>query len=129
MGDCETISAEAFTSSLKIMIAHHYLFEPPGRKKQPALQMRNRNAVFVNITSAEYDVYICGHKHVTHFWDANYAKHFDKRSASRHLLNLFRRMIDLDAIPFTSKDKQGRKYPRSFQLLINAYVTIFKSTE
>lgn len=125
-GSDKMISQKQFDSSLKILVAHHYLFEPRGKVKDPLLQMNDRTSFFVNIASANFDVYLCGHKHVSDFWPAFYNTHMDRRAASRHLFNLMRRAVGLDLLPMTLTDSKGKKVKRTLQYLSGIFITLFK---
>ncbi len=116
------IPAEAFSSSLKVFIAHHYLFEAPGQRIKPHLQLKARRSVFTNLASCEIDLYLCGHKHQASVWPTTYAQNLPKRERTRYLLNVFRRLVGLTGLPVQVRDKKGRKMDRA-QILMLALIS------
>ena len=64
-----------------MFVAHHYLFEPRGYLPKPELHLRHRRAIFADLASADFDVYLSGHKHVSDVWSSFYGDHFDRTVA------------------------------------------------
>ena len=112
------IAKEAFGRSLKIIVAHHYLFEPRGYPFERLLHLLHRRGVFINIAASDFDLYLCGHKHVADFWPSTYGAHFDRKGKSKHLLNLYRRMINIHALPVQFEDDNKKPFSRNLTLLV-----------
>ncbi len=104
------IPRELFANSFKILVAHHYLFEPKGRKIERLLELEDTHSVFVDIASADFDVYLCGHKHIDDQDPSPYGKRLDRKGKGRHLFMLFRRSLGIEMLPMEIRDEQsGRK--------------------
>ena len=123
------IPKESFGKCLKILVAHHYLFEPRGYEFERLLQLLHRRGVFTNVAASDFDLYLCGHKHVADFWPSTYGAHFDRRGKTRHLFNLFRRMINIHALPAQFEDDSGRQYSKNLTLLIQLIGLKLKLTQ
>ena len=108
------IPRELFAASLKILVAHHYLFEPRGSKIEKLLEQEHTHSVFVDIASADFDLYLCGHKHLDDQDRSTYGKRLDRKGKGRHLLNLFRRMVGIEMLPLEIRDEQGKKWPSAY---------------
>jgi len=46
---------------------HHYLFEPPEQSSDYFMRIQDRDVVFRNLALSDFDVLLCGQKHVTAF--------------------------------------------------------------
>jgi 3',5'-cyclic AMP phosphodiesterase CpdA len=118
-GAGRVIDKVKFCNSLKIIVAHHYLYEPKNHQFEELLQLVDRRAVFANLATADFDLYLCGHKHVSDFWVRSYRECFeDKRAVARHLFNLFRRVVDIHPLPAQLKNENGTPVGRSFTSLL-----------
>lgn len=113
------IDKNIFTKSLKILVMHHYLFEPPNRSTDYFMQINQRDIVFKNLALSDFDVLLCGHKHVASFNTHTYGQHFDGKATNRYLLNCFRRLIGIHSLPIQYIDNNGKKWARPFSMLIN----------
>ncbi len=113
------IDKTMFARSLKIIVMHHYLFEPVGSKIEPLLQICDTNTVFTNIALADFDILLCGHKHIANFRDDRYIQHFDKRAKARYLINYFRRILGIYSLPLQYKDTEGKKISRFHSILLS----------
>jgi predicted transcriptional regulator len=113
----QKISKENFARSFKIVVMHHYLFEPIGYKEDFFLRINDRDTVFRNFALADFDMCLCGHKHVPEFRPLHYGDHFDKRARGRYLIQLFRRMIGIHMMPFRFRAKDGDEQPTWFSQL------------
>lgn len=100
------ISSEAFSKSLKILVMHHYLFEPPEYTEDYFLKIRDRDLVFRNLALAGFDLLLCGHKHIAAPIKTSYHRHFDKRAMRRLALNHLRRCAGLPSAPLL-RDQGG----------------------
>lgn len=113
------IPSELFASSFKILVAHHYLFEPKGRKIEKLLELEHTQSVFVDIASADFDVYLCGHKHIDDQDPSPYGKRLDRKGKGRHLFMLFRRSLGIEMLPMEIRDEQsGRKLPSAESFML-----------
>jgi hypothetical protein len=117
-GTPEFIPGQLFAESLKILVAHHYLFEPRGQKVERLLHLTHAKSIFVNIASADFDIYLCGHKHIHDLAPSTYGKHLDRKGKGRHLLNLFRRSIGIDMLPIRMKDEKGNWESKALTFLL-----------
>ena len=97
-----------FAQSFKILVMQHYLFEPEGFKDDFFLKIQHRDTVFRNIALADFDMYLCGHKHVSDFSHYLYGQHFDRWAKGRYLMNLFRRRLGANTLPYQFKDSEGK---------------------
>jgi hypothetical protein len=118
------IPKEKFAQSFKLLVMHHYLFEPEGFKDDFFLQLHHRDTVFRNIALADFDMNLCGHKHVSDFKTHYYGEHFDRRSKWRYMLNLFRRRLGANTLPFQFKDKNGLTMPHWINRLLEVCAVI-----
>src|SRR3974377_1779323 len=99
---------------------HHYLFEPPNHKDDFFLRVDHRNIAFRNIAMADFDMLLCGHKHVPDFGRTKYGEHFDRKARVPYLFNLFRRLIGIYTVPLQLDDSKGRKMTKALTLLLAA---------
>jgi 3',5'-cyclic AMP phosphodiesterase CpdA len=102
------INPKLFKNSLKILVMHHYLFEPKGYVVEHFLHMEDRNKVFANLLQADFDILLCGHKHIADFNNIPYIEHVDKRARGRYLFNYFRRLIGTHSLPVQFVESNGR---------------------
>lgn len=103
------IGGGSFRSALKVVVAHHYLFEPRKGHSEPLLALHDVRAVFGNLASACFDVYLCGHKHIPEFLASFYGEHLDARGRGRHLMNVFRRLLGVSSLPLQIRIGGGQK--------------------
>jgi predicted phosphodiesterase len=96
--DC-CIDKDIFSRSLKILVMHHYLFEPPEHSSDYFMRVHHRDVVFRNIAFSDFDILLCGHKHIPAFDIHTYGSKFDNRAKYRYLINCFRRLIVNVQIP------------------------------
>lgn len=127
--DGSLIDKYKFRSSIKIIVMHHYLFEPVGYPIEPLLELSDKETVFANIAMADFDILLCGHKHISDVRDDQYIRHFDRRAKARYLINYFRRMLGIYSLPLQYKDKNGKKLSKlkSFFLSFNFLKQIEKN--
>lgn len=96
----EYIAAASFSKAFKILVSHHYFLEPPGHSLSFSLRLRDRKRVLRNLAMADFDMVLCGHKHVPDFQPLAYSEFFpDRRTKGRYLWNLFRRLVRIDSLP------------------------------
>jgi len=107
------IDKALFAQSLKILVMHHYLFEPPEHKSDYFMRLQHRDLVFRNIALSDFDVLLCGHKHIASFDVHPYGDHFDERAVNRYMMNYFRRLIGLESLPIQFIDEGGRKISKA----------------
>jgi len=109
------IPSSDFRRATKVLLMHHYLFEPKeGRHpiKDYYLRIKNKKEIIGNILMADFDLMLCGHKHVLSTDDRTYAQHLDKRATNRLLLSAFKRQLGLRSIPIET-DSFGRYVKRN----------------
>lgn len=102
------IEKDIFAQSLKILIMHHYIFEPPGHSSDYFMRISHRDIVFRNIAMSDFDILLCGHKHIPAFDIHSYGAHFDGRAMNRYVINCFRRFIGLHSLPLQFEVYKGR---------------------
>jgi hypothetical protein len=107
------IDKAMFAKSLKILVMHHYLFEPAEHKSDYFMRVKDRDLVFRNIALSDFDVLLCGHKHFASFDVHSYGDHFDERAVNRYMMNYFRRLIGLESLPIQFTDEDGRKVSKA----------------
>lgn len=115
----QCIDKDIFAKSLKIMIMHHYLFEPPGYSSDYFMRVKHRDVVFRNVAMSDFDIMLCGHKHIPSFDVHTYGHHFDERATNRYLINYFRRIIGLHSLPIQFEDDKGNRWSRALTFLSN----------
>lgn len=111
------IDADRFADALKILVMHHYLFEPPEQPSDYFLRVQDRDIVFRNIALGDFDVLLCGHKHMTAFDVHSYGALCDERARRRHLINHFRRLVGLQSLPVQVVDKDGHHLSKAFTFM------------
>ena len=89
------ITAEKFKASLRLLLMHHYIFDPSAGKRERLMELLNRNDVFANIALADFDMLLCGHKHTADFGRHTYGYHLGRRGKYRYILNLLRHAIGM----------------------------------
>jgi predicted MPP superfamily phosphohydrolase len=120
------IDQKVFSTSLKILVMHHYLFKPPESKSDYFIRMNHRDVVFQNIAFSDFDVLMCGHKHVAAFDVHDYGEHLDNRAVNRHMLNYFRRIIGIESLPIQFIDEEGKKISKPLSLMVGIIADCFK---
>lgn len=120
------IEKATFACSLKILVMHHYLFEPPEKKSDYFMRVQHRDLVFRNIALSDFDMLLCGHKHIPSFDVHDYGSHFDRRAVHRYIFNYFRRLIGLESLPLQLTDDSGRRFAKSFTQMIEILGTWIK---
>jgi hypothetical protein len=106
-----------FLSALKILVMHHYLFEPANTRAEPLLQMSQKRTVFQNLAMSDFDALICGHKHIADIHVGTYSDNFDRRGQIRLAFNYLRRVLGIKSLPLGT-DEDGRRPSKIFRLLI-----------
>ena len=114
-----SIGKDMFANALKILVMHHYLFEPPEQPSDYFMRIQDRDVVFRNLALSDFDVLLCGHKHVTAFDVHSYGTGVDERARRRHLINHFRRLVGLHSLPIQVVDKEGNHISRAFTFMAN----------
>lgn len=120
------IDQSVFAASLKILVMHHYLFEPPEKKSDYFMRVQHRDIVFRNIALSDFDVLMCGHKHVAAFDVHDYGDHFDDRAVNRYMTNYFRRLIGLESLPIQFVDEEGKRLSKALTQLAEIIGSYFK---
>ena len=92
---------------------HHYLFQPFGDKRQKTLEVHHVRKVFQNLAYADFDMLLCGHKHVSKPFYSKYGEHFDERAKHRYAWNCFRSQVGLNALPDQFIDDKGSTLSRT----------------
>jgi len=113
------IERDVFAKSLKVIIMHHYLFEPPGHSSDYFMRVKHRDVVFRNVAMSDFDIMLCGHKHIPSFDVHTYGHHFDDKAINRYLINYFRRIIGLHSLPIQFEDDKGKRWARALTFLSN----------
>jgi predicted phosphodiesterase len=115
--DGAQVAPGRFMKSLKILVMHHYLFEPANSRAEPLLQMHDKRSVFQNLAMSDFDVLICGHKHVAHVYLSNYLEHFDARGKVRYAFNHVRRSLGMASLPIAA-DVDGTRLARLYRFVV-----------
>ncbi|MEW6364936.1 MAG: hypothetical protein AB1714_09885 [Acidobacteriota bacterium] len=116
----ERIDRHAFGKAFNILAMHHYIFEPPGHPMSFSLHLNYRKTTLRNLATADFDMVLCGHKHVPAFCAESYASFFpDRNTRGRYLLNLFRRLIRIHTFPHQFSDRTGRKMKKQVSAWIS----------
>lgn len=120
------IDPGTYSKALKILVMHHYLFEPPEHKSDYFMRVQQRDLVFRNIALSDFDIMLCGHKHIAAFDTRQYGEHIDDRAAGRYMLNYFRRLIGLESLPVQLADEHGKKISKAITLVAQTIGSWFK---
>jgi predicted phosphodiesterase len=126
--DGSTISSGEFMSSLKILVMHHYLFEPNDEKAEQLLHINDKRTVFQNIAMSDFDILLCGHKHIADVHKFSYKDHFDQRGKVRLAFNHVRRSLGISSLPLKKDEESGRSLGKLFRFLIGFLVLSKKNT-
>jgi predicted phosphodiesterase len=116
-GQGKPITPGDFLRSLKILVTHHYLFEPADARAEPLLALNDKKAVFQNIAMSDFDVLLCGHKHIADIHVYSYLDHFDARGKVRLALNHVRRSLGIKSLPLRADD-DGRLLARMYRFML-----------
>jgi len=114
-----SIDKDIFANALKILVMHHYLFEPPEKSSDYFMRVQDRDVVFRNLALGDFDILLCGHKHMMAFDVHSYGARFDERARRRHLINHFRRLVGLQSLPIQVVDKKGNQISKAFTFMAN----------
>lgn len=120
--DSSRISAGDFLSSLKILVMHHYLFEPPDEKAEELLHIKDKRTVFQNIAMSDFDILLCGHKHVADVHKYSYKDHFDERGKVRIAFNHVRRSLGISSLPLLKDEDNGQNMGKFLRFLLGFLV-------
>jgi 3',5'-cyclic AMP phosphodiesterase CpdA len=123
------IAKDKFAKSFKMLVMHHYLFEPKSYADDFFLNFDHRDTVFQNIAQADFDMYLCGHKHVSDFHAHYYGEHFDHRAKGRYIMNLFRRRIGANTLSLKFKDANGKMMSWWFNIFIELSALMVESRD
>ena len=105
---------------------HHYIFEPPGHSSDYFMRISHRDIVFRNVAMSDFDILLCGHKHIPAFDIHSYGDHFDGRAMNRYVINCFRRLIGLHSLPIQFEDNKGRYISKALTFVANILHKIVK---
>ncbi len=106
-----------FMRSLKILVMHHYLFEPNDARAEPLLQLNDKRSVFQNLAMCDFDVLLCGHKHIEAVQILSYLDHFDSKAKIRLAFNYVRRSLGICSLPIR-RDADGRPVGKLFRFVL-----------
>jgi 3',5'-cyclic AMP phosphodiesterase CpdA len=123
------IDKALFARSLKILVMHHYLFEPPERKSDYFMRVQHRDIVFRNVALSDFDVLLCGHKHIASFDVHPYGDHFDERAVNRYMMNYFRRLIGLESLPIQFTDERRGKISKALTWMSQSIASWLKRNQ
>lgn len=112
------ITRSSFLKSIKILMMHHYLFEPSETAQEPLLHLKDRRAVFQNLAMSDFDILLCGHKHKNDFQMLVYLDHFDPRGKVRYAFNHIRRVLGIDSLPLRF-DEDGKSQNRMYRFILS----------
>ncbi|MGZ5799533.1 MAG: metallophosphoesterase family protein [Burkholderiaceae bacterium] len=113
----ETIKRNEFLYSLKIVAMHHYLFQPADDKAEKLLEVDDAKDIFQNLAMADFDILLCGHKHIGDIYLTNYLSHFDPRGKLSLSLNYLHRICGLPTLPLKT-DNHHRPFAQSLRFII-----------
>jgi predicted phosphodiesterase len=122
------IPKESFAKSFKILVMHHYLFEPDGYHEDFFLKINHRDIVFRNVALADFDMCLCGHKHVAEFKEFFYGNYFDRRARIKYMMQLFRRVMGIETMPFRLIDTEGKQMRHWLTTLVEIMYVKLKSS-
>lgn len=108
------IPADDFRTSVKILAMHHYLVEPVYFRRDPTMHFIHADLVKPNVALANFDVALCGHKHVSEVQKLSYSDLLGRRGQVKYLLNCLRRKAGLNSTRVGRADQRGRFFPKWF---------------
>jgi hypothetical protein len=121
------IPKEAFVGSFKIVVMHHYIFEPEGYRSQYFLRMDDGYDVFRNLAMVDADCLLCGHRHISCVSPTTYGAHFRDKGFRRYCLNYLRRILGMSSLPI-QLDARGRRWSKNATMFIFAAYRWIKRT-
>jgi predicted phosphodiesterase len=121
------IPKEDFVASFKIIVMHHYIFEPEGYRSQYFLRMDDGYDVFRNLAMVDVDCLLCGHRHISCTTATTYGAHFQHKGFRRYCLNYLRRILGMASLPI-QLDTRGRRWSKNTTMFIFAIYRWLKRT-
>src|SRR5436305_6738768 len=101
------IDRSVFADSLKILVMHHYIFDPPQKAPETLMKLVDQQRVFTNLALADFDVLLCGHSHIGEPHLTSYGREFESRAQHRYFFNVFRRNVGIDSLPLQYEDRRS----------------------
>jgi predicted phosphodiesterase len=120
-----SVAPTAFQRAIKILVMHHYLFEPSDSRAEPLLQLYDKRTVFQNLAMSDFDMLLCGHKHVAEARILSYLDNFDPRGKVRYAFNQLRRTLGIKALPLATV--RGKKMSRMYRFVLQVLFLRFSS--
>lgn len=115
--DGALINAVKFRNSLKILVTHHYLLDPRANLKSHAMRMIDNDQVLKRFLMADFDILLCGHKHIPKMDKVSYYKLLDHRAVRGISFNYTKQRLQLDILP--PNKRPDKLYENSaFRLMI-----------
>ncbi len=115
----ERISQASFLASFKMLVMHHYLFEPSESTATPLLHIKQKQSVFQNLAMADFDALFCGHKHISDFKSFVYLDHFEPRGKIRYAFNHIRRVLGIKSLPLKVSETEGKAVRKAWRFLLS----------
>lgn len=119
------IQSGEFLHSLKMVVMHHYLFTPANNEAEKLLEIDQSNNVFQNLAMADFDILLCGHKHIGDEIFSTYFEHFDPRGKLRLGLNYLQRICGISELPLKA-DKRGHPIPKTLRFMFSVLYLLFR---
>jgi len=124
----QPVPAGRFLRSLKILIMHHYLFEPKHHRSDPTMRFVDQHDVFRNVGLADFDMLLCGHKHVPDFEKHTYGYHMGDRGRWRYAFNCLRRSIGQSSLPVGTYQLAKKTPTQYLRFLFNSVIVVGRSS-
>ena len=123
IGGGAPVPGPAFSRSFKILVMHHYLFEPEGHRPHPFLGMNDRERVRRSVALCDFDLLLCGHKHVPSVRKTDYRQLFrDSRSRGRLLPELYAQVNWTARRPRRSRGTPTARVTKALEFVLQALV-------
>ena len=126
------IETSKFARALKIVVMHHYLFPPPGRRLRAheyLMEIHHREGVFKNLAMADFDLLLCGHSHIADVHLTSYGREFDRRAKRRYMLNCFRRSVGIHSLPVQFVAARGVRVSKKVSAFFGILLRKARSSE
>lgn len=117
------IAKEKFAAALKLLVMHHYIFSPPGIKRDLFMRLRQKRKVILSLALADFDAVLCGHSHIAHTHQTTYGENLDRRGRRRYMLAYAKRILGIDDYPRVLGGRNDRYALSSWaSFVVNVFV-------
>jgi 3',5'-cyclic AMP phosphodiesterase CpdA len=114
------ISKEEYDKTIKILVMHHFLFDPSNinSKKNLSIKVTTQRNLFKNLLLSDFNVILCGHKHRQNESNLLDIEAIDYRSKRRFYFDILRDKIGYNHKFFQINDKENQQLSKSSSLIL-----------